>query len=259
MHYIKGQRQDKTGISILKLPHCEVTDPIEKAEKINEHFKSVFTAEDLKDIPLRNPSIYAVMPDISINVSGVHKLLSDLNPFKATGPDAISTRFLKETAYELAPMLACLFNQLLTTGEIPQDWRKAYVIPIHKKGSKSDPKNYRPVHVSLTSIICKTMEHILCSQIMHHIESRGIICETQFGFRQKHSGEPQLLLTIDDFARALDHNNQVDVGILDMSKALDKVPHERFALKLHHYSIRENVLTWLQSFLRNLYISTGGD
>ena len=53
---------------------------------------------------------------------------------------------------------------------------------------------------------------------MHHIESQDIICETQFGFRQKHSCEIQLLLTIDDFARALDHNNQVDVGILDMSK-----------------------------------------
>ena len=68
-----------------------------------------------------NPSTYAVMPDISINVSGVHKLLSDLNPFMATGPDAISARFLKETANELAPMLTCLFNQSLTTGEIPQD------------------------------------------------------------------------------------------------------------------------------------------
>ena len=58
------------------------------------------------------------------------------------------------------------------------------------------------------------------------------------------------MLTIDDFARALDNNNQVDVGILDMSKAFDKVPHERLALKLHHYGIRGSVLTWLQSFLR---------
>ena len=49
----------------------------------------------------------------------------------------------------------------------------------------------------------------------------------------------------------MDHNIQVDVGILDMSKAFDKVPHERLALKLHHYGIRGNVLTWLQSFLRN--------
>ena len=188
------------------------------------------------------------MPDISISVSGVHKLLSDLNPFKATGPDAISARFLKETANKIAPMFPCLFNQSLATGEVPQDWKNAYVIPIYKKGSKSDPRNYRPV--SLTSIVYKTMEHILSSQIMHYIESQGIICETQFGFRQKHSCETQLLLTIDDFARALDNNNQVDVEILDMSKAFDKVPHERLALKLHHYGIRGSVLTWLQSFLR---------
>ena len=115
--------------------------------------------------------------------------------------------------------------------EILQHWKKAHVIPIHKKGSKSDPKNYRPV--SLALIICKTMEHILSSQIMHHMES--IICETQFDFRQKYSCKTQLLLTIDDFARALDHNNQVDMGIYDMSKAFD---NERLALKLHYYGIR---------------------
>ena len=51
---------------------------------------------------------------------------------------------------------------------------------------------------------------------MHHVESQGIICKTQFGFRQKHSCETQLLLTIDDFAKALDNNKQVDVGILDL-------------------------------------------
>ena len=51
------------------------------------------------------------------------------------------------------------------------------------------------------------MEHILSSQIMHHIKSQGIISETQFGFKQKYSCETQLLLTIDDFARVLDHNN----------------------------------------------------
>ena len=47
------------------------------------------------------------MPDIFISVFGVHKLLTDLNPFKATGPDAISACFLKETANEIAPLLTC--------------------------------------------------------------------------------------------------------------------------------------------------------
>ena len=72
---------------------------------------------------------------------------------------------------------------------------------------------------------------------MHHVESQGIICEIQFRFRQKHSCETQLLLTVDDFAKALDNNEQVD-GILDLSKAFDKVPHGRLALKLDYYGIR---------------------
>ena len=78
-----------------------------------------------------NPSTYAVTTDISINVSGVHKLLSDLNPFKATGPDAILARFLKQTANELASMLTCLFNQSLGKSEIPQYWKKAYACYSH--------------------------------------------------------------------------------------------------------------------------------
>ena len=73
------------------------------------------------------------------------------------------------------------------------------------------------------------MEHILSSELMHHTKPCWVL--TQFGFRQKHYCETQLLLTIDDFARALDHSSQVNMRILDMSKEFDKVPHERLALK----------------------------
>ena len=95
------------------------------------------------------------------------------------------------------------------------------------------------------------MEHILSSQIMKYLECHNILTTTQFGFRQKHSCESQLLLTTDDFARFLDSNTQVDVGILDLSMAFDKVPHKRLAIKLDYYGIRGNLLTWIQSFLEN--------
>ena len=120
---------------------------------------------------------------------------------------------------------------------------------IYKKGNKEDPKNYRPV--SLTSIISKTLEHILSSQIFNHLENHDILTSTQFGFRQQHSCESQLLLTTDDFARYLDNNIQVDMGILDFSKAFDKVPHKRLAAKLNYYGIRGNLLTWIEAFLQN--------
>ena len=174
---------------------------------------------------------------------------TEINPHKATGPDNVPARVLKETAPVIAPMLTHLFQQSLNTSEIPLEWKQAYVTPILKKGNKSDPKNYRPV--SLTSIISKIMEHILSSQIMSYLESHNIITSTQFGFRQNHSCESQLLLTTDDFARHLDSNVQVDIGILDFSKAFDKVPHRRLAIKLYYYGIRGNLLSWIECFLHN--------
>ena len=66
-------------------------------------------------------------------------------------------------------MLAHLFQQSLNCGVVPNDWKQAYVTPIYKKGDKSSPINYCPV--SLTSVVCKTMEHIHVSSIMAHLES----------------------------------------------------------------------------------------
>ena len=86
---------------------------------------------------------------------------------------------------------------------------------------------------------------------MSYLESHNIITSTQFGFRQNHSCESQLLLTTDDFARHLDSNELVDIGILDFSKAFDKVPHRRLAIRLYYYGIRGNLLSWIECFLQN--------
>ena len=92
---------------------------------------------------------------------------------------------------------------------IPQEWKSAFVTPIFKK-EKDDPSNYRPV--SLTSIVCKTLEHILVSQIMKHLETNSILCNNQYGFRARRSCESQLLLTIDNFAHGL--NNRLHFIII---------------------------------------------
>ena len=73
---------------------------------------------------------------------------------------------------------------------------------VNSKGDKTDPRNYRPV--SLTSLVCKTLEHILVSQIMKHLESNNILTDVQYGFRSKRSCEAQLFLAV-NFARAVDN------------------------------------------------------
>ena len=72
---------------------------------------------------------------------------------------------------------------------------------------------------------------------------------TQFGFISHHSCESQLLITTDDFAKAINNRQQIDVGILDFAKAFDEVPHLRLLHKLEYYGVTGNLLNWLTSFL----------
>ena len=87
------------------------------------------------------------------------KLLQKLNPAKATGPDLLPARVLKELASEISAYLTAIFQRSFDTGYVPKDWRKANVTAIFKKGEKFKASNYR--HVSLTSICCKIQEHVL--------------------------------------------------------------------------------------------------
>ena len=75
---------------------------------------------------------------------------------------------------------------------------------------------------------------------MKHLEDNNILLDSQFGFRSKHSCESQLFITINDIAKGMDENHQVDATILDFCKALDKVEHARLLYKLDHYGIRGN-------------------
>jgi hypothetical protein len=80
----------------------------------------------------------------------------------------------------------------------PEDWKLANVSPIFKKGDKSKPANYRPV--SLTSVCCKVIEHIIHSHLMKFFEDQNILTDYQHGFRKKRSCESQLITTIQDLA-----------------------------------------------------------
>ena len=100
---------------------------------------------------------------------------------------------LKEMAFELSPSLTLLFNSSLKQGRIPDDWKIASVTPTFKKGNHSNSTNYRPV-----SVCCKTLERIVHTNIMEHLDSLNILSKCKYGFRAKHSTEMQLLHTVHD-------------------------------------------------------------
>ena len=117
------------------------------------------------------------MPEIDITINGIVKLLNNLDISKAAGPDNIPNSVLKLAAEQLAQaILHFIFKQSYEQGYLPEDWRKANIAAIYKKGDKSDPANYRPI--SLTSVCCKLMEHILDSPLMKHLHANSILIPT---------------------------------------------------------------------------------
>ena len=113
------------------------------------------------------------MSEITVDPKGVLKLLNGLNIHKAPGSDGLSARVLKECSSENAPILTLIYNESLAQGTVPDDWRQANVTPVFKKGEKY-AENYRPL--SLTSISCKTLEHIIVSNINKHLAFESIFC-----------------------------------------------------------------------------------
>ena len=101
---------------------------------------------------------------------------------------------------ELGPVFAHLFQQSIDTGEIPKEWSLANFCPLFKKGDRSLARNYRPV--SLTRIPCRLLEHIVCSNIMSHLDEHELLSDRQHAFRKWESCETQLTTKINDWAKS---------------------------------------------------------
>ena len=222
--FINSKKQEPTNVSTLKIDRKIIFDSRGKANAFNDQFRSVFTCENSSNIPDLGESSVPSMAPIKVTNDGVLKLLQSLNIKKATGPDSLPARILREFATEIAPILTVIFQQSLDTGIVPADWRLANISPIYKKGDRSVPSNYRPV--SITSICCKLLEHIIFSNVMAHFNNHSILVDAQHGFRPGRSCETQLILTAEDLTKAIDNREQVDAIVLDFSKAFDRVPHQ---------------------------------
>lgn len=247
--YIRGKNQEHAGIAPLAGENGVVhSDPCRKASILNDQFSSVFSDPSGSfDGNLNDSAELPELPKIIVNERGVFKLMCGLNENKACGPDSIPSKILKICASELAPVFTTLFQASLDQGVVPDDWKKANIVPIYKKGDKSKAENYRPV--SLTSISCKLLEHIIHSNIMTHFDKYQALTDVQHGFRKGRSCETQLLTTIHDFAENLNEKKQIDAILLDFSKAFDKVHHQSLLLKLERFGIKGPLHDWFRSFL----------
>jgi len=127
---------------------------------------------------------------------------------KSPGPDIIHPRILYETADQIAYPLKMLFKSSFRNKCLPSEWKYANITPLYKKGSRSDPGNYRPV--SLTSIVCKLMEFIICDNVTTHFKLNHLFSSKQFGFIKSRSTSLQLLKILYKWTEHLE-NGRYDV------------------------------------------------
>ncbi len=105
--------------------------------------------------------------------------------------------------------------------------------------------------MSLRCVCCKLLEHIITTNLFKHLEKHNILTPFQHGFRPNRSCETQLLITLQDLLQQYDKDrkSQIDIAVLDFSKAFDKVPHKRLLAKLTSYGASPQIISWIKDFL----------
>ena len=219
----------------------------QKVEMLNHYFASQTQVDDSnKALPYLEPSPYT-LESIIISRQDVEDVLQHLNVSKASGPDLISPRLLKEGANVLALPYSIAFNRSLEQGYFPNSWKEANVSPIIKKDEKSLPSNYRPI-----SLLCqagKVMERCIHKYLYNYIVSNQILTPLLSGFIPGDSTTFQLLHTYHMFCEAVDNGKEVQTVFCDISKAFDRVWHKGLLHKLGGIGCSENVLAWFSSYL----------
>ncbi|GFR73090.1 LINE-1 retrotransposable element ORF2 protein [Elysia marginata] len=123
--------------------------------------------------------------------------IQDLKLKKSPGEDGVTNEMIQHLGKNMKKKLLQLYNTTWTTGNIPQIWKEAMMIPIYKQGKdKKKPESYRPV--SLLSCLGKTMERMVNSRMTWHLEENNILVEEQAGFQRGSYTEDQITLIAQD-------------------------------------------------------------
>lgn len=201
------------------------------------------------------------MKPISVYQAGLEKLIMNMDKRKAAGPDCISPYLLQHFTLNIPSFLPCLtkvISSSIKESSVPTDWKNADIRPLFKGGRRDKPENYRPI--SLTSLISKMVEHVICTSMWSHINKHQLLVDSQHGFRSGYNTTTQLLHVIHKANEALDRKELYHLVSFDFSKAFDKVPHRKLILKLRYYCFNHKLISWIENWLneRKSFVSING-
>ena len=252
-----------------------VSDQTSNANTFNEHF-SKLGAKVQQKIPIERGSYNDYLykknnnGEYYINNAGhvfflsptdpkeVEDVINNLNSRKSPGPNGVPVLLLKKFSGFFSLWLSKLVNLSFVTGIFPDLLKFAKVTPLHKKESKLDFHNYRPI--SLLSVYSKIFEKLTYTRVYSYLVKYNLIYAKQFGFRGNHSCNHAIISLTEHVKKLLDDGHIVCGVFVDLEKAFDTVHHDILCDKLNAYGLKGKINDLFKSYLSNRrqYVSING-
>lgn len=243
----------KHSIDIIKENDKIISNPLDIAIKFNNYFIDKIQPLEASgnNVPITSyiqsskDSIF-VLPSIPTDI---HKIIKGLKTTNSVGYDGISTRVIKYVSEVICAHLSHIINLCITSGVYPDALKISVIKPIHKKNSKEQITNYRPI--SLIPIISKIFEKYIYKVLYSYVEQKHILNNEQNGFRENRTINMAIYNFLHSVMINMDKRTPVCSIFCDMTQAFDYVNHKILLQKLDAYGIRGNILDLVQSYLSN--------
>lgn len=208
-----------------------------------------------------NDADYTVNSTFTLSTVTEHDLLRHIHSLRggsAPGHDCISASFLKAHANVLLKPLLHVINISLQTGEFPEPFKIAKVIPIYKSNDITEKSNFRPI--SLLSTLTKVIEKIVKEQFILYLDTNDIIVSNQYGFRKSKNISDALFHLNRDINSSITNNHRCLIVFLDLAKAFDTVDRSILISKMEHIGVTGNALNWMKSYFdsRQQFVNING-
>ena len=156
----------------------------------------------------------------------------------------IPLKILKLSFGIVGRYLLRIINTSLVTETVPESWKRAEVLPLHKRSDPSDPANFRPI--TIVSVICKIIEKVVHIQLTTYLTDQHLLSDDQHGFMSNHSTSTALLEMTDEILKGMDRSEISLLALLDLSRCFDVVDHSTILRKLDLLQVRTG---WFKSYL----------
>ena len=249
-------KKTNTNFELVNDKQKKTTDEPEIANIFNKFFSTVgSTMASQIQSPKMTPPKQMKSPLSSFffgetDPEEINQLISELNEKTAVRKNDIEIKYYKIAKSVISPIISKMINKCISQGSFPNCLKIAQVIPVYKKGSKTNCSNYRPI--SLLSPLSKIFEKIISSRLYNYIEKKQLLSDCQFGFRPNYSTSLAISNICNNILLNKDKGFYTCSIFLDLSKAFDTVDHALLINKLKNcYGIRGTPLCLLNNYLSN--------